>query len=969
MDFVDFFPKYENISNPHFYQNLYEQKEFYDLAGPGKIKSFYHHQLIPQRFLSPWTFYQSLFLVHDTGTGKSGCVASVLDLLKHHNTFMPFIYVTNNDTLVKNFKQEILKLCPWVKSSFRKFPSDNETSFFKRYRMYFTTFGSFEREIIQKFPKSLLKNMFIVLDEAHHLVTKKIKNNDIVQNFLQSIHRKKLLVLTAIPIRDDAMELIYLLNLVVSVPFPTGKDFIDEYLTVSKRNDVDQYAWKEKKDVEFRKKIQGHVSVFRQKIDHVNIEYHGETLDDELFTKVYLDYMSSYQNDIYMQSWNRPVEMAELENLPEDSIAVLYDTLYNQSIQSSLMVFPKGIQGSQGSGIYTMKENAFNAQFFKDTGLILNPKNESDIQHNLKRLKEYSIIYYNLISNILKAKKTKKLIYVYSERINGAGILRCINLLRQCFNFSGVSSRDSVQRILENPADRYIFLQEDDIMSLLKMFNDPKNKHGEYIRVIFGTDKTTEGITLKNIQEIHVVTPGWNFGKKNQAEGRGYRLGSHQDLLSTSRKSITVDIFLHCAVPKERDNSVNILQYIKSEIKERNIMLFHYAMLIGAMDCQMNYYQNYQPDARDNSALCYLQPCEYKCDGITNIEITENEIHQGNYNSFFIEATNKVIHEIKTLYFYDSRPKQLEEIHMKLQHFKFSMFQIFFALMKIISKPHQIPLPSGSVKFLVEKNDYFYLTSDRSNVIWTNDNADFDQSHLDANFKISYDTETMMMRCFRSKQFLNSTLSKWLAFIETDDQWNTTRMFLSFPTFIQQILIQHYPYLSKLKNAKLNEKTESVDFPEDKVSSVQNTARKEELEKNPYGFYGIHDKKSFKIRDIIPDSSTIDKRKITKGQFVSTIEIHRLLYYIVVLEDNIMNPQLRKFFPNHPVSFFTEYNTMTIGNKFDSVIEKYKVLGQKQLKDSQKRMILFLLEMFSNRRQPLINILAFLLEKHNLFLN
>ena len=210
--------------------------------------------------------------------------------------------------------------------------------------------------------------------------------------------------------------------------------------------------------------------------------------------------MSPYQNDIYMQSWNRPVEMEELENLTED--AVLYDTLYNQSIQSSLMVFPNGIQGSQGSSIYTMKENSFNSQFFKDTGLRVNPKNENDIQHNLRTLKQYSIIYYNLISNILKATKTKKLIYVYSERINGAGILRCINLLKQCFNFSGVSSRDSERRILDNPANRYIFLQEDDIMSLLKMFNNSKNKHGEYIRVIFGTDKTTEGITLKTFKRF-----------------------------------------------------------------------------------------------------------------------------------------------------------------------------------------------------------------------------------------------------------------------------------------------------------------------------------------------------------------------------------------------------------------------------------------------------------------------------------
>ena len=967
MDFVDFFPKYANISNPHFYQNLYEQKEFYDLTGPGKIKSFYHHQLIPQRFLSPWTFYQSLLLVHETGTGKSGCVAAVLDLLKHHRTSMPFIYVTNNDTLVKNFKQEILKLCPWVKSSFRDFPSENETSFFKRYRMYFTTFGSFEREIIQKIPKLLLKDMFIVLDEAHHLVTKHMKNYETIQSFLQSIPRKKLLVLTATPMRDDAIELIYLLNLVVSVPFPTGKDFVDEYLTVTKRNEVEQYSWKKTKDVEFRKKIQGHVSVFRQKIDNVTIEYQGETLGHDLFTKVFLDPMSPYQNNIYMQSWNRPEEMAAIENV-EDSI--LYDTLYNQSIQSSLMVFPNGLQGSQGSSVYTMKENLFNSQFFRDTGLVVNPKNEEDIQHNLKTLKQYSIIYHNLIANILKAKTSKKLIYVYSERINGAGILRCINLLRQCFNFSGISSRDSASRILENPGNRYIFLQEDDIMSLLKVFNDPKNKHGDYVRVIFGTDKTTEGITLKNVQEIHVVTPGWNFGKKNQAEGRGYRLGSHEDLLSTSRKPITVHIFLHCAVPAERNDSVNVLQYIKGEIKERNILLFHYAMLIGAMDCQMNYYQNYQPQAEDNSAMCYLQPCEYKCDGITNVDITEKEIHQGNYNSYFIEATNKVIHEIKTLYFYDNRPKQLEEIFQKLQHLKFTMFQIFFALMKIISKPHQIPQPHGGFKFIVEKNDYFYLTSDRSNVIWSNNNADFDTSNLQPNFKVSYDTETMMIRCFRSEPFLQTMLKKWIHFITVDDKWNTTKMFLSFPNFIQQLMIQRYPSLSKLKNAKLNEKTETVDFPEERTTKpVQDTRRKEELEKNPYGFYGIHDKKSFKIRDIIPEESLMDKRKITKGQFVSTIEIHRLLYYIVLLNDSITDPQLRKFFPNHPASFFTEYSKMPIGNKFDTVTEKYKPLGQKSLTEPQKRMILLLLEMFSNRRQPLIDILEFLLKKHDLFLN
>ena len=84
--------------------------------------------------------------------------------------------------------------------------------------------------------------------------------------------------------------------------------------------------------------------------------------------------------------------------------------------------------------------------------------------------------------------------------------------------------------------DRLIFLADEDIQELVEMFNNPNNRHGEYFRVIFGTDKTTEGITLKNIQEIHITTPGWNFGKKNQAEGRDIRIGSHSALLDEIKK-------------------------------------------------------------------------------------------------------------------------------------------------------------------------------------------------------------------------------------------------------------------------------------------------------------------------------------------------------------------------------------------------------------------------------------------------
>ena len=124
--------------------------------------------------------------------------------------------------------------------------------------------------------------------------------------------------------------------------------------------------------------------------------------------------------------------------------------------------------------------------------------------------------------------------------------------------------------IFQTPTNRFIFLHDNETIPLINLYNDSRNKNGDFIRVVFGTDKTTEGITLKNVQEIHIITPGWNFGKKNQAQGRGYRLGSHADF---GGKKMEVQVYLHCAVPRSLQDSVNFLQYTRSETKERNIYL------------------------------------------------------------------------------------------------------------------------------------------------------------------------------------------------------------------------------------------------------------------------------------------------------------------------------------------------------------------------------------------------------------
>ena len=140
---------------------------------------------------------------------------------------------------------------------------------------------------------------------------------------------------------------------------------------------------------------------------------------------------------------------------------------------------------------------------------------------------------------------------------------------------------------------RFIYLNEttdnitsNQILQQINIFNDSRNKHGEYIKIVFGTDKTREGISLKNIQNIHIITPSWNFGKINQAKGRGLRLGSHLELDDPQ-----LNIFMHCGISSNQplSRSVNFLQYIRSENKEINNYLLMYSFLTSSVDCPINY--------------------------------------------------------------------------------------------------------------------------------------------------------------------------------------------------------------------------------------------------------------------------------------------------------------------------------------------------------------------------------------------
>ena len=79
----------------------------------------------------------------------------------------------------------------------------------------------------------------------------------------------------------------------------------------------------------------------------------------------------------------------------------------------------------------------------------------------------------------------------------------------------------------------------------IKYLNNPKNKMGEFVKVVLISKAAAEGIDFKNIRQIHVMEPWFNMNRIEQIIGRGVRNLSHCGLPFEKRN---VEIFLHATI-------------------------------------------------------------------------------------------------------------------------------------------------------------------------------------------------------------------------------------------------------------------------------------------------------------------------------------------------------------------------------------------------------------------------------------
>lgn len=125
------------------------------------------------------------------------------------------------------------------------------------------------------------------------------------------------------------------------------------------------------------------------------------------------------------------------------------------------------------------------------------------------------------------------------------------------------------------------------------VFNEKSNKNGEYIKAIIGSSAIKEGISFKNVNNVHLLSPWWNNARTDQIIARAIRFGSHDS-------GATVNVYRHITVMFGGTvngynlDSLSVEQYmdVVSERKTKINRNFELALKESSVDCVLNRYGN-----------------------------------------------------------------------------------------------------------------------------------------------------------------------------------------------------------------------------------------------------------------------------------------------------------------------------------------------------------------------------------------
>lgn len=926
MQIIDFLPKYPNIRNTRyptfnpydtdFYQAIYEKKEFHDLkldpieeppTEPGHLMK---HQSIIARFLSSHTPYDGLLLVHEMGTGKSCSAFGTIEQIRHESereqlvtasrepTFKGAVVLARGGGILNNLMKELVFVCTsgqYIPENYAEAVTEQQRRMRIKNKVakyyQFETFKKFVKQI-RDYPDEVITTKFsnkvIVIDEVHNLrihTEKKAESTlvyNVIHRFLHLLKGAKILLLSGTPMKDKPEEIASIMNLILPLDsqLPTGDAFVKEYLLEEKEG---MTLVDPKKVQALKDKFRGRVSFLKAMQSDVKREYVGKSIGD--YFKLALDHMSPFQTQIYTEAYKKDKQPKK---------AMKGSGVYSASRQATLFVFPDKTYGSQGFKNYVnrSKRRAIGEEKERSTFTFnLNPKFKltlkgKDNEETIANIRQYSSKYATIFEEILARDES---CFVYSEYVLGSGAV-LFALLLELLGFRKASGNETTK------GKRYVLLSNVTATplqrgKLIDRFNQPDNMKGEIIKVMIGSKVIGEGYSFKNVQQVHVVTPHWNFSETIQAIYRALRLFSHVDLLNAGITPM-VRIFLHASVPGNGTDAIDIIMYKISEDKDVSIKRIERLLEEASVDCALTYERNRSVGLEDYSRECEYMKCDYKCDGITDLD---PELDLSTYRLFYAFEHIQLVVEGLIELFRLQFSATLDELVDKFP--SYTLFELLNALKHLINHNIVILNKYGFPNYLREENNTYFLVSSLS-----------DEGNYLSEYYAQYPN---VMAEVPFEKILSDMYYDYLPVLvrkvaSAPSEIEFKRLIQELPLNVQEMYLEgavqgtnqvakkvrefYKPYILNFKKGKLPVTLSMLMYEKDEVlrclskgewkdctkeygDKVEDlkTEQRETMENSPYGYYGIVEKTKdgevFRIRDVRSQKVTEakDRRKRTRG--------------------------------------------------------------------------------------------------------
>ena len=575
--------KYPDIKSKNFYKDINKIYKKYKI--PKKKKSFneicmpkkYELQL-PQEFLSqflnPSTPYKGVLVYHRIGAGKTCTAVRIGEVFKKYRKIIVVLPASlkgnfrtelrsqcaNTEYITNNERNELKKLHP-SDIKYKDIIKKTDERIDKYYKIY--SYNKFIEHVQNKEIK--LHKTLLIIDEIQNMVSEEgTYYNELYKLIKNAPDDLRIVLLSATPMFDKPNELGLTINLLrPSTEFPIGTDFDKKFIKSTLKTNG-EYKISTKNMDKFKSIIKGYISFFRGAPTYVFPEMKIKYVRCEMSDFQYASYKAILRNE----------ETSTLKRMKKKvnkklNVSQLPNNFFIGTRYVSNIVFPNKKVGDEGLESFTKLK-------------ILNG------------LEKYSTKFHNMINRINRS--TGK-VFVYSSFKEYAGLKSFIKVLEAYGYKDYAQYGEGVKRFAIWSGDENMTYKEE----IKTVYNMEKNLNGSKLKIILGSSSIKEGVSFKGVRQVHIIDPYWNLPRLEQVIGRASRFCSHKDL---PREKRTVKVYIYLAVNEQDSETIDQYIYKLSLRKNKLVNEFERAIKESAIDCELNFNANKNPD----------NPKEYKCD-------------------------------------------------------------------------------------------------------------------------------------------------------------------------------------------------------------------------------------------------------------------------------------------------------------------------------------------------------------------